>query len=148
VWTPISAMSEPASPPAPPPATVVVAGRLHPHEVLFCVVALLTGVIYLLGAEAPNSVSALLPGWTVRLWAFGLAAHGLFALLGIVMRWLVVEQVAMLAGALVLVWYAAGVGQLAATVGWRAALSAGILVAWSAANVWRAWQIYRMLRPQ
>lgn len=128
---------------------IVVTGRHRPHEILLLAVAVLTGVPYTLGAPPPNSLAALLPGWSVRVWAVGLLAHGILGLVAVATRrtWsLPAEQAAMLLGAAALVWYAAALAEAATTAGARALLSGGITLAWAGANLWRAEQIRRDLR--
>jgi hypothetical protein len=124
---------------------VIVSGRHRPHEILFLVVSVVVGVAYTAGAPPPTSVAALLPGWTVRVWAVGLAVSGLLGAAGLVARaaWaLQLEQAAMLIGAGALVWYTAAV----APFGWRALFAGCISAAWAGANLWRAAQIRRDLK--
>ena len=128
---------------------VVVAGRHRPHEILLLAVAVLTGLAYTLGAPPPNSLAALLPGWSVRVWAVGLALHGVAGLAACASkaRWsLPAEQASMLVGAAALVWYAVALADASQTAGARALLSGGITLAWAGANLWRAGQIYHDLR--
>lgn len=123
----------------------VVTGRHRPHQILLLLVSLLLGVAYTVGAPPPASVTALLPGWAVHVWAAGMGASGALGLAGIAVRWsraLQVEQAAMLIGAASLIWYTAAVVPL----GWRSLLAVAISVAWTVANVWRAIQIRRDLK--
>lgn len=123
----------------------VVSGRHRPHEILLLVVSLVTGAAYTVGAPPPTSMAALLPGWTLHVWAFGLLVSGVVGLSGIATRraWsLQTEQAGMLIGAASLVWYCAA----AAPYGWRALFAGGIAMAWAAANVVRAAQISRDMK--
>lgn len=128
-----------------PDRVLVVSGRHRPHEILLLVVSVVTGVAYTVGAPPPTSVSALLPGWTLHVWALGLALSGVVGLSGVVTRrpWsLQTEQAGMLLGAAALVWYCAAV----APYGWRALFAGAVSLAWAAANLARAAQIRRDLK--
>jgi hypothetical protein len=124
---------------------VVITGRHRPHEILLLVVSLVTGLAYTIGAPPPQSVTALLPGWAVRVWAVGLAASGVVGLVGVFSRrdWsLQVEQAAMLLGAAALLWYTAAV----LPFGWRALFAGAVSIGWAVANLTRAAQIRRDLK--
>lgn len=124
---------------------VIIAGRHRPHEVLLLAVSLMLGVAYTIGAPPPQSLTALLPGWAVHVWAAGMGVSGLIGLVGVVFRagWaLQVEQAAMLIGAAAWAWYVAAL----LPFGWRALLAITICGGWMAANLWRAWQIRNDLR--
>jgi hypothetical protein len=120
---------------------LVIAGRHRPHEILFLVVSVVTGVAYTIGAPPANSLAASLPSWALSVWAVGLAASGVIGLIGVLwsMRF---EAAGMLIGAAALVWYVAAV----VPFGWRALFAGLISAAWAGANLWRALQIYRDLR--
>jgi len=119
----------------------VVAGRHRPHEVLLLAVSVVSGLAYVIGAPAPGSLAALLPGWAVAVWAWGLLLSGVVGLSG-VWRSLELEAAAMLLGAGALLWYAVAVAQF----GWRGLFGGAVALAWASANVWRAAQIRRDLR--
>lgn len=124
---------------------VVISGRHRPHELLFLALGVLLGATYTLGAPPPESVTAALPNWAIKVWAVGLLAHGLMGLFGAIIptrRSLELEQAAMLLGAAALVWYTGAV----IPFGWKASLAIGFSVAWACANLWRARQIQRDLR--
>lgn len=119
---------------------VIVSSRHRPHEILLLFVSLVTGLAYTVGAPPPQSVTALLPGWAVRVWAVGLAASGVVGLAGVMSRrgWsLQVEQAAMLLGAAALLWYTAAV----LPFGWRALFAGAVSIGWAVANLTRAAQI-------
>lgn len=122
---------------------VVLRGRQRPHETMFQALALLVGVVYLIGAPAPTSVVALMPEWAVRTWSAGLLISGLLTVASVSSRrrlalMLRLEQSAMLFGAASLVW--AGYAIFAYAPATRALLAGGFCVAWAGANLWRAEQ--------
>jgi hypothetical protein len=126
----------------------IVTGRYRPHELLLLVVSVVTGVAYLLGSPPPTSVAALLPHWQTYTWAAGLLASGVMGIFGCAWRrdlelGLQAERAAMLIGGGALLLYTVSVFALG---GRRALLAGGITAAWTAANLWRAWQIGRDLR--
>lgn len=127
---------------------MVLTGRHRPHELVFQALALVVGVVYLIGAPPPASVASLLPSWTVRAWAAGLLASGLLSVVALARFRLAtalrLEQAAMLFGAGALLW--AGCAVFAFAPASRALLSGGLCLAWATANAVRAVQCQRDLR--
>lgn len=128
-----------------PRPVIVLAGRQRPHENFLLAVAIVTGAAYIGGAPPPGSITALLPGWAIRVWAIGLALHGVVGLVAVLIRGqrgAELEAGAMLIGTASLVWYALAV----VPFGWRALFAAAVSIAWAAANMVRLVQIRRDLK--
>jgi hypothetical protein len=126
--------------------TIVVAGRHRPHEQLLLAYSALLGIAYLTGSPIPASIMAVLSSVAITAWSAALAISGVAALIGCWWRgerglMLELGGLAMNAGSLCL--YSAAVFTAA---GWRALLPGGLVLAWAAANGWRAWQIHGEMR--
>lgn len=127
---------------------LVLLGGQRPHELLLLVLSVITGVTNLI-APPPGSPMTALPDPMRISWAFGMILSGLAGLLGCLWRWnaergLLIEQGAMLLGAgmLLILWAA-----ITALIDWRRGLlSAGTILFWMVANLWRAAQIRADLR--
>lgn len=127
---------------------VVVTGRHRPHEIVFLIFALITGLAYTLGAPPPQSAAAEMPPWLVHLWATGLLLHGAIGLAAVLLplpreRGLLAEAGSMLIGAGALMMAAAAAFSYA---GAHALLGGGLTLAWAIANLVRALQIRTDLR--
>lgn len=123
---------------------VIVAGRHRPHEQLLLAYSALVGAAYLAsGAPAPPSMRAILPEAAVTVWAVALVVSGVAGFVGCWWRGergLGVEFGALLMNAGTLVVYS----MAAFTAGGlNALLPGGIVLAWAAANIWRAVQTLR-----
>lgn len=89
-----------------------------------------------------------MPQWQIDLWAVGLLVSGALGLFGCsylrdLEFGLIAEAAGMLIGAGALLIAAVSSFEFA---GWHALLGGGITVAWTAANLWRAWQIRHDLK--
>jgi hypothetical protein len=125
---------------------LVLTGRHRPHEQLLLAYGALSGAVFLAGAPEPAGIAAVMPGAVVTLWAVGMVVSGVVGLVG---NWWrgergqVLEAGGLLVGAGSLLIYAA---TAVAAAGTRAMFPAGIILAWFAANLWRAVQIRAELR--
>lgn len=127
---------------------VLVTGRHRPHELLLLAWSVLLGASYLLTVPAPQSLSAAVPRPIVLLWAGGLALSGAIGLIGCLWRGNVavglgIERGALIMSTAVLILIAS---VFVAAVGWRAAYSTGLTLAWALANLSRCIQITTDLR--
>ena len=126
---------------------IVVTGKSRPHELLLLAYGAIVGIATLLGER--SNAAALAPTWAMYSWSIGLVVSGV---LGIgaslwrtaLVRALEVERGALLIGAGAILLYSANVFAFGFT--WNAMVAAGIVSAWGAANIWRAWQITIELR--
>lgn len=122
---------------------IVVAGRHRPHEQLLLAYSALLGVSFLTVAPPPGSVTAAFPAAAVTIWAAAMGLSGVVALAGCWWRGergLGLELGGLLMNAGALVFYASAAF---AAAGMRALLPGGIVLAWAAANMWRAGQAYK-----
>jgi hypothetical protein len=125
---------------------VIVSGRHRPHEVLLLAWSLIFGVSGLASAPAPGSIVAMVPPWEVGAWSAMLAGSGAVGLVGISLRrsqagtWL--ELAGMLFGSAATLMYCVAV---VVAAGSRGMFAAGLVAAWTLANLWRACQLCREL---
>lgn len=130
------------------PPTLLISARARPHEQLFLLFSLISGLSYLLGAPKPGSINALMPHWEIWFWSSGLAISGVVGLFGCWWKYdrglgLGMEMAGMLVGAGAMLMYAAAAWSVG---GWKASLPAGISLVWTIANLVRAGQIRKELR--
>lgn len=129
------------------PPILILTGSHRPHHVLLLAYSLVVGLVFMLGAPRPESVTSQLSSPFVDLWFAGLVASGLIGLVGCfwrggMRRGLMLERSAMLIGAGSVFGYAWSVAQL----GTQAIFTAGSCAAWGIANLVRVYQIGRDLR--
>lgn len=122
-------------------------GRHRYHELVLFGASVLLGISYLSTVPAPQSLTALVPGWLVALWAIGLLASGSLGLIaaawrGSILVALELERSALLisTGALLLIG-----GTSFVATGLRALFGGLIIASWAVANILRALQIRRDL---
>lgn len=126
---------------------IVVTGKSRPHELLLLAYGAIVGAVTIFGER--SNVAALAPTWAMYSWSIGLLISGV---LGIgaslwrtaLVRALEVERGALLIGAGAILLYSGNVFTFGVT--WNTIVAAGIVAAWGAANLWRAWQITIDLR--
>lgn len=126
-------------------SVVIVQGRHRPHEQLLLAYSAALGIALLAGAPPPMSMTPL-PDLLVTVWAGGLAVSGVAGLTGCWLRGergLGVELGGLLLNAGALLIYSVAVFSAG---GVRALLPGGVVLAWSAANLWRARQALRDIR--
>lgn len=129
-------------------STVLVVGeKYQPHSLAFSVFAVAAGILHFTLSQGPTVLDVLWPGWAVAGWYVMLGAGGVFGLLGvawpsIVWGWLLERagQVGVAAPTAVFSMMAFYAG------GWNAVVGGGLIACWSAASVWRVWQINRSLK--
>lgn len=133
---------------------ILVTGRQRPHEVLLIALSALVGAGYTFGAPPPTSVASLMPAWLVHAWAAGLLLSGVVGLVSLAVgsrrieRRMRLEAGSMLVGAAAVLVSTEATFHYAFQVGiiTKALLSGGFGLAWTAANLTRAFQIRRELR--
>jgi hypothetical protein len=133
---------------------IVVVGTRRPHEILLLAYSAFAGGVYL--HSPPLALAAYVPGWEVVVWAVLMLTSGSIGTLA-ALWWRSVTALRVEAGALVmntagLALFVAAVASIIPSglsafgvVSWYVR-AAGWIVAWGAANLWRAWQIRRDLR--
>ena len=131
----------------PASRVVVVGDKYQPFEAMVLLWSLASGVLHFVQASAPTALDLVLPGWAVAGWYVLLGAGGLVGLVGIAwqgfVHGLLLERAALFAVAAPTAVYALCAIYVG---GWRAIVAAGLVGAWSAAAVWRIWQINRTLK--
>jgi hypothetical protein len=120
--------------------------RRHPMVMFLYALATLSGLVFVVGAAPPRSVDQLLPGTLVWMWNLALLAGGGTGLAATLLRdpltGLLVERSAMLPLAAAALAYTMA---LVALGNVTVVLSAGIILAFAAAAIWRAVQITRLV---
>lgn len=126
---------------------IVVTGRHRPHQVMLLTFSALVGVGFVAGLRPPGTLDRLVPGWVLWTWYALLLASGLVGLAALAIRdpyrVLVLERAAMAGQVAAPALY--GIA-LAASAQSTAVFAAGFCAAWSAASMWRGWQVHRGLR--
>lgn len=126
---------------------IVVTGRHRPHQVMFLLFSVLVGAAFVGGLRPPGTLDRLVPAWVLWTWYALLLASGLIGLAAIVVadpyRVLVLERAAMAGQVAAPAIYGTA---LVASGQQTAVFAAGFCGAWSAASVWRGWQVHRGLR--
>jgi hypothetical protein len=139
--------------PAPVPRPVVVSGR-HPYEIFMMVMALATGLPTVLGVTpTPGSLNSLVDPLAAHIWGISLTVGAATALLGVVwpqpadtklmsVTALGLEQIGLVTVGCAGVFYAATL----ALTPTASMIGIGIVAAFGAASLWRAWQLQRLLK--
>lgn len=129
---------------------IVITSRYSPHKLVFLTIAIILGVVYLLGVvPPPTGLATQIPRELIRPWAVAMLLHGLACVIGVlapprhIRRGLEMELGGMLVGAAVLL--ASGVAAFV-TAGRGAALGGSLMLGWCLANGIRAAQCRRDVR--
>lgn len=130
-----------------PVPLVLLPGRLNDHEVFLLAWSVFLGCTFVLGAPPPASIAAEVSHPVFVSWAVAVALSGMAGLVGCYWRGradigLGVERGALLMQSGCWLFFAALVIRYAGAAGITAA---GIILAWAAANLARAWRITRAL---
>lgn len=125
---------------------VIISLVLASVEAFLAFLCLVSGIPILLNptALAPNSILALLPGWTIYLWAIGLVVGGTLSLIGISLSEYRLERI----GVLVLIATAAVFSMALLSFLPNALVSFLTYAAFGAAMTARYWVLGKLIRIQ
>lgn len=119
---------------------------IDPRALFVLVLCVVSGLPLLAGVTEPGSIEETLPAWAILLWALGLTGGAVMTLFGMSKQTadgVIAEQIGSVTVGVSTLFYGS---VILLTAGWSAALPAGIIFCWGAANLWRWVQLQAYLQ--